>query len=130
MKYIKTFEKLNKYIEAGIIEIIKNQVGIYSEDGDIDFNCPFFTELAIIHQKDYITEIYDSVKDENSVHSEEMKDITLKYFTEVYNKLLKKAPDTILKYLKKEPKWFQEWMDGYEDLDIPDWIINAKKYNL
>jgi hypothetical protein len=42
---------------------------------------------------------------------------------------LEKAPKTIVDGLKKEPKWYQEWMD-YEELDIPEWIINSKKYNL
>lgn len=137
MKYIKTFEKLNKNIEAGIIEIIRNSVDEYTfVDDDDDLDCPFLTEIALLHQKEFIEEIYDSVK-ENSVHSEEMENITLKDFTEVYKKLLKKAPDTIIDGLNKEPKWYQEWMRNYEELDIPDWIIeeyevrkNSKKYNL
>jgi len=133
MKYIKTFEKLNKYEEAGIIEIIKNEVDattFIDDDTDIDdANCPFLTELALLHQKDYIDEIYDSVKIDDA-HSLEMENVSLEDFTKVYNKLLKKAPKKIIDYLKKEPKWYKDWMNHYEDLDIPEYIINANKFNI
>lgn len=70
MKYIKTFEKLNRNIEAGIIEIIRNSVYELFDDDSVDPDCPFLTELELIHQKSYITYLYDSVK-YYSVHSEE-----------------------------------------------------------
>ena len=130
MKYIKTFEKLNKYEEAGVIEIIRNIIDSFNDVIDeFDINCPFLIELGIIHQKDYMTDIYNSALDD-SVYSEEMKKVSYEDFIKTYDKLLEKAPKIIIEYLKKEPKWYREWMNNYEDLDIPDFIINANKYNL
>lgn len=133
MKYLKYFEKLNKYQEADVIEIIRSTIDAYTfvDDYDMDHNCPFITELALIHQKEYIKELYYSLKDEASDDDKELN-VSLDDFTKIYNKLLKKAPEAILNYLLKQPELYKKYKDYFDDygLDIPDFIINANKYNL
>jgi len=142
MKYIKTFEKLNppsnilnRYKEASIIEVIKNTVDSISfvDDYNISTDCLFVIELALITQEDYIENIYYHLKygmDQDP--SDEMYAVTLFDFTEIYNKLLKKAPETILNYIMEQPELYGKYKKYIDacDLDIPDWIITANKYNL
>jgi len=99
----------------------------------ISTDCLFVIELALITQKDYIENIYYHLKygmDQDP--SDEMYNVTLFDFTEIYNKLLKKAPETILNYIMEQPELYGKYKKYIDacDLDIPDWIITANKYNL
>lgn len=129
MKYIKTFETKNK-----IIDQILNKVCEYTydemeidksllDDFDID-DFPFKNEFAIIYQKDYISNIYDNEEFYNN--------IDLNKFTKIYNNLLESSKDIIISSLKRNPSLYTEWKFLLDEcnLQIPEWIKSAYKYNL
>ena len=126
MKYLKTFESLSKKDELKLIRKIKNAVVESSEyeEHELEFDtCPFYTELCIIHQKDYIDDFYSDIT------NLDIKNLSLKDFRIVYNKLLKKSEKIVLNYLEEQPELYAPYLDNY-NLDIPDWIKKTKKYNL
>lgn len=127
----KLFETLSKPLIAEIAEHIRDDAKEYTFQNidlgnlnDID-DCPFAAEIAIIHQKDYIDDIFW-----NSTDLPE--DISLKDFTSVYNMLLQKAKTTILNSVMNNPKLYDDWEEWIDEdfVEIPDWVISASKYNL
>jgi len=132
MKYLKTFEKLLKPELDDIISQIKEYVEDATYDDDDTFDdieeCPFAKEMAILHQQDYVDEIYDSMSYRDDSYT--MYNIKSDEFKKIYNDLLIEAREKILKYILKDPSLYSKWNVDYEDLEIPDWIKTQSKYNL
>ena len=115
MKYIKTFESLTdknivRELESQIKEYVEEITYGTSSDGIDD--CPFASELALVHQEDYIDDIYQSMKDEPAYNKAILiGNIRLDEFTEVYNDLLQKAREKIVNmaaFLTKMCKKYQK----------------------
>ncbi len=145
----KSIVEIETLIEEEVFEctfdmnIAINMPGYYNFD-DID-ECPFSVEIAIIHQKDYISDIFwkiwrytsdpnlDSVPDNDDYITTYLHEkVSLKDFFKVYNNLLQKSKTTILNSILNDPKLYDKWGDLIDPkfVEIPDWIINARKYNL
>ena len=142
MKYIKRYDS-NKYVRPSIYELsfdknssLEEQIIDYVNDvtynnyisyqNDID-ECPFATEMAILHQQNYIDDLYVNLSTDSFYNIEKYKQID---FIRKYNELIKKARKKIYDELKKDPSLYDKWPLDYEGLDIPEYIKNASKYNV
>lgn len=111
-----------------IIEKIKNNVTHltfdYEDLGGLDIDdCPFATEAAIIHQKDYIEDIYWNLENDG------INKMSIKDFKKIYNDLIETSKIKMLNMIKKDPSLYLIWKDII-NIDVPQWIIDTKKYNL
>jgi len=92
MKHIKQYEELSKSDELKLMNQIKIVVDEITNDegtGDTKLDdCPFLTELNILHQKEYIDDIFWDI-------TNWPKNLTLGEFSKAYNKLIKKSIETI-----------------------------------
>ena len=135
MKYLKTYESLTK--DEIVDKILSNLNEISEEEEDYEdfFDCPFINELNLIHQKDYIEDIYD-LGHNNISHYD---------FTTTYKELLDQAHKTIINIIMKKSKMFYKWKKyidasgisiGYDidsGLSLLDWYElnkDTNKYNL
>lgn len=137
MKYIKAYENIwDKYKKAEIIRKIKDQVNEWTyDDINVDFqtdygvdidDCPFATELAIIHQRKYVNELCDILCDYKNT-SEVLED-----FRKLYAELIEQSKQKIIDDLTKNPNLYSIWSFILDKkyLNIPEWITTSSKYNL
>jgi hypothetical protein len=128
---LKSEKLINESIvdEESLINKIKDIINEISNDAyDDDDNellniddCPFYTEINILYQQEYIEELYwDYEWSEN---------LTIGEFRRVYKKLISEAEKTIIKQLEDNPKLYDEYKD-YIYIDVPDWIVQQNKYNI
>ena len=127
MKYLKKFEndwepKVMKMPKKEIITLLEDYlVNLYFEDSDdvsdLD-DCPFVTELATLHQRDYFEEIYD----EWNWNTIKTMNISKREFLKICDELIENAKDKIRKFVDKEPELLQ-YAEGYD-------IYDTRKYNL
>lgn len=136
MKYLKTYEAVSKPVNDEVMSDIRDYVTALTYDEDLYSNplyddiddCPFAEEMAILHQQDYIDEIFDDFVSDYG--SEEKYIVTLSEFRKIYKELLIKARKKIIDDLLENPSLYAKWEPDYSDLDIPEYIKNACKYNL
>jgi hypothetical protein len=112
MKYLKLFE--NKRIEKHIMDLLND----ISDIDIVDIDCPFYDEIMIIHQREYIDSIYWKLD----------VGCSLGEFKAIYNKMIKDAEKKIIQYITEDPSLYF-WVQEY-DIDIPDWIKQSNKYNI
>ena len=126
MKYLKRFEndwepKVMKMPKKEIITLLEDYLVDlyfdYEEEDSINLdNCPFVTELATLHQREYFDEIYD---DWNPIKK---MNISKREFIKICDELIENAKKEIIKYVEKDTQLMQ-YVEGYGIYDI-------KKYNL
>jgi len=124
MKHLKTYEKLVD--KEKLRQEIKVAVDEIANNDDMDENledCPFLTELNILHEKEYIKEIFFDVTSWD-------EKITLGEFRNVYNELVIEAETEILKQLKETPYLYQQYSFVSNYVDVPEWLTDSNKYNL
>lgn len=114
--------------KSDIIEEIKNNVTHltfdYEDLGGLDIDdCPFAAELAIIHQKDSIEDIYWNLE------NDDINKMSIKDFKKIYNDLVEISKTKIIDTIKKDTSLYLIWKDII-NIDVPQWIIDANKYNL
>jgi hypothetical protein len=131
MKYIKRINELghnfdfNSSLEDQIIDYVIDITFSFSVDyGDID-DCPFAKELAILHQRKYIDEIYSNLKSDSYYNISKFKQID---FIREYNRLIKQSENIILNLIKKDPSLYFKWRPNLKN--VPEWLKNVDKYNL
>jgi len=123
MKYLKLFESYNDIQQKIIDALLENDDDVtLDEILNLD-NCPFEEELLLLHEREYIDEIF---------WNSSVKGISLGEFKRVYNELLAEAPNKIIEKLKKKPELFLKYGEYVLNLgvDVPDWLVGASKYNL
>jgi hypothetical protein len=127
MKHLKTFEnglepKVMKMPKKEIIDLLEDYlVDLYFdyEDDVIDLDeCPFVTELATLHQKDYFEEIYD---DWNPIKKMNISKIE---FLKICDELIENAKKKIKKFIEEDPTLLKCTDDDEFD------IYQTRKYNL
>lgn len=135
MKYLKKYEKISQLDKGALeyqIKVAADEISdCYIEDYDLDVeDCPFLTELNILHQKDYIKDLYFDINWKNN-NGDDFNDLSLKDFKKTYKELIKKSEKAILKYLKKEPELYDKYKKYIDvNIDVPDFIKNINRYNL
>jgi hypothetical protein len=127
MKHLKRFEndwepKVMKMPKKEIIALLEDYlVDLYFDYDDdvIDLDeCPFVTELATLHQRDYFEEIYD---DWNQIKKMNISKIE---FLKICDELIENAKKKIKKFIEEDPTLLK-----YTDDDEFD-IYQTRKYNL
>jgi hypothetical protein len=133
----KIFEKLSKSKLNDFIYSIKEYVTEITFDDDFDADisydeCPYDNEIAVLHQQEYVDEIYEYFLEEyDDYNFIENYNISLEDFKKIYNDMIIKAKEKILKLLLKNPSLYSKYpVPDYEGLEIPDWIRSHKKFNL
>jgi len=129
MKYLKLFENYND-LKSDIIDIIyelDSDVPIGDFDEEYFEGCPFVAELLLHHQKEFIDEVYWGGNENESWAS-----ISIGKFRKIYNEMLVDATKTIISELEHNPNLYSKYGEyiGQLGIDVPDWIVNANKYNL
>jgi hypothetical protein len=128
MKHLKRFEndlepKVMKMPKKEIITLLEDYLVDlyfdYDDDDVIDLDeCPFVTELATLHQRDYFEEIYD---DWNQIKKMNISKIE---FLKICDELIENAKKKIKKFIEEDPTLLK-----YTDDDEFD-IYQTRKYNL
>lgn len=120
----KIFESKKDIIEDKIKNITTQLTFDYEDIGGLNINdCPFAAEAAIIGQKDQNEDIYWSLEDDD-IHK-----MPLKEFKKIYNDLVETSKIKMLNMIKNDASLYLIWKDII-NIDVPQWIIDTKKYNL
>jgi len=126
MKYLKIFEKYSK-IRNDIIKAVRDvdEGGPWMYDENEYFeDCPFENELLLLHQKEYIEDMYWNSHMEWT--------ISIGEFTKEYNLMIDEAKEKILSEILKNPQLYSKYGEYIENLGIklPGWMDQSNKYNL
>lgn len=125
--------KLNDFI-YGIKEYVTEITFDDFGDDDVSYDgCPYDKEIAILHQREYVDEIYEYFLEEydDDYNFIEKYNISLEDFRKIYDDLIIKAKEKILKLVLKNPSLYSKYpVPDYKGLEIPEWIKTQNKYNL
>jgi len=131
---ITKFKIFENHNTKELISLIRNIASEWTFDDNIFGDYPytssaFDTEIAIIHQKDFAKDIWETIKDQYPITAETT---TYKDFKLLYKKLIEESKKIILKCIIENPNSYQDYIENY--IKVPKWIPELKKstdkYNL